>query len=104
MTHYMKTLIKQIKIHAKAAKSAPDIINHLDAIIGACGMLEQELERSAEVQDIPRTLLEFTRDYHTSKANEINRCAERLLAEYHDRDRYRYTAAVLDELLKRIVK
>lgn len=100
----MKTLINQIKIHAEAAKSEPDIINHLDAIIGACGMLEQAIERNAEALELPRMLIEFTRDFHISKANEINRNAERLLAESHDRDRYQYTAAVLNELLKRIEK
>ena len=98
----MKKLIDQIKSHAEAAKSEPDIINHLDAIIGACGMLEQAIERNAEALELPRMLLEFTRDFHLSKANEINRHAERLLAEHHDRDRYQYTAAVLNELLKRI--
>lgn len=101
----MKTLIKQIKRHAEAAKSAPDMINHLDAIIGACGMLEQGFERSAETQETPRTILEFTRDYHLSKANEIKLetlPADKLVAAYYDRDRLKYTAAVLDELLKRI--
>lgn len=101
----MKNLIKEIKSHAEVAKSAPDIINHLDAIIGACGMLEQALERSAEALETPRTLLEFTRDFHLSKANEIdlNKVpAERLTAAYYDKDRLHYTAAVLQEILKKI--
>ena len=96
----MKKLIKQIKIHAEAAKRESDVINHLDAIIGACGMLEQAIEHT----ELPEILLEFTRDFYLSKANEINRNAARLLAERHDRDRYQYTAAVLNELLNRIRK
>lgn len=91
----MKKLIDQIKSHAEAAKSEPDIINHLDAIIGACGMLEQAIERNAEALELPRMLIEFTRDFHISKANETS-------CNAHDRDRYQYTAKVLDELLKRI--
>lgn len=103
----MKKLIKQIKSHAEAAKSAPDIINHLDAIIGACGMLEQELERSAGTQETPQTLLEFTRDYHISKVNEIKLetlPADKFMAAYRDQEKFQYTAKVLDELLKRIAK
>lgn len=103
----MKNIISQIKIHAKAAKSALDRINHLDAIIGACGMLEQELERSAGAQETPRTLLEFTRDYHISKAAEIKLetlPAEKFMAAYRDQEKYQYTAKVLDEILKRIAK
>ena len=103
----MKKLINQIKSHAKAAKSAPDIINHLDAIIGACGLLEQELERSAEALELPRVLIEFTRDFHLSKANEIKLetlPAEKFMASYREQEKFQYTAKVLDELLKRIAK
>ena len=55
----MKTLINQIKIHAEAAKSEPDIINHLDAIIGVCGMLEQALKAHQKAVSV----IEFTRNF-----------------------------------------
>lgn len=50
-------------------------------------------------------LIEFTRDYHLSKANEIdlNKVpAERLTAAYYEKDRLQYVAAVLQEILKKI--
>ena len=101
----MKKLIKRIKSHAEAAKSAPDSINHLDAIIGVCGLLEQEIERRGTTMDTVKKLVEYTRDFHRAKAKEIElerTPVEKLTAAYYDRDRLQYTAAILDELLERI--
>lgn len=101
----MKTIIKQIKSHAEAAKNAQDRINHLDAIIGACGLLEQEIERNGLPMDTVKKLIEMIRDFHQAKAKEIElerTPVEKLTAAYYERDRLQYTATVLDELLKRI--
>ena len=100
----MKNLIHQIKSHAEAAKSAPDSINHLDAIIGVCGLLEQELEPET-IKEETKKLVEYTRDFHRAKAKEIElerTPVDKLTAAYYERDRLQYTAAILDELLKRI--
>ena len=48
----MKKLIKQIKLHAEAAKSEPDVINHLDAIIGACSMILEALKEQEKACNI----------------------------------------------------
>ena len=97
----MKTLINQIKIHAEAAKSEPDIINHLDAIIGVCGMLEQALKAHQKAVSV----IEFTRNFHIDREREIdlNKVpAEKLVAAHYDKDRLQYTVAVLQEILKKI--
>lgn len=97
----MKKLIKQIKRHAEAAKSEPDSINHLDAIIGACGMLEQALEAHNKAVSV----IEFTRNFHIDREREIdlNKVpAEKLVAAYYDKDRLQYTVAVLQEIFKKI--
>ena len=101
----MKTIIKQIKGHAEAAKSAPDRINHLDAIIGACGLLEQEIERNGMLMDTVKKLMLERREYHAALAKRIDLNAispENLQKQYYERDRYIYVAQMLDELLKRI--
>lgn len=101
----MKTIIKQIKDHAEAAKNAPDRINHLDAIIGVCGLLEQEIERNGMLMDTVKKLMQERREYHIALAKRIDLNAispENLQKQYYERDRLQYTAAVLDELLSRI--
>jgi hypothetical protein len=100
----MKTIITQIKNHAEAAKSAPDRINHLDAIIGACGLLEQEIERNDAPLDTVKKLIKANRDFYQAKAKEIELeriPVEKLIAAYYERDRLLYTAGVLNELLNR---
>ena len=101
----MKNFIKQIKSHAEAAKSAPDNSNHLDAIIGACGLLEQEIARGDMPMAAIKKLMKITIDLHQAKAKEIElerTPVEKLTAAYYERDRLQYTADILDELLKRI--
>ncbi len=101
----MRKLIKQIKSHAEAAKSAPDSINHLDAIIGVCGLLVQEIERNGMPMDTVKKLVQERREYNIALAKRIDLNAispENLQKQYYERDRLQYTAAVLDELLKRI--
>lgn len=101
----MKNIIKQIKSHAEAAKNAQDRINHLDAIIGACGLLEQEIERNGLPMDTVKKLVQERREYHADLAKRIDLNAiapENLQKQYYERDRLQYTAAVLDELLERI--
>ena len=101
----MRKLIKQIKSHAEAAKSAPDRINHLDAIIGACGLLDQEIERNGLPMDFFEKLVRERREYHIALAKHIDLNAispENLQKQYYERDRLQYTAAVLNELLKHI--
>ena len=101
----MRTIIQQIKSHAEAAKNAQDSINHLDAIIGACGLLEQEIERNGLPMDTVKKLVLERREYHAALAKRIDLNAiapENIQKQYYERDRLQYTAAVLDELLERI--
>lgn len=96
----MKELIKQLEQHATAAKDAPDRINHLDAIIGTCRLLAKALNGNSA-----KEVIEFTRDYHRAKANEIDLNSvqpEKLTAIYYERDRLQYTADVLQEVLNTI--
>ena len=96
----MKELIKQLEQHARAAKTEPDKVSHLDAIIGTCRLLAEALNSNSA-----KEVIEFTRDYHRAKANEIDLNAvlpEKLTAIYYARDRLQYTADVLQEVLNMI--
>ena len=67
-------------------------------------MLEQELEPET-IKEETKRLVEYTRDFHRAKAKEIElerTPVDKLTAAYYERDRLQYTAAILDELLKRI--
>lgn len=98
----MRGMIKLIELHANAAKTEPDWMNHLEAILDACRLLAEKLNGNNA-----REVIESTRDYHRAKANEIDLNAvqpEKLTAAYYKRDRLQYTAAVLQQVLNIIEK
>lgn len=98
----MKNLINQIKIHAEAAKTEPDVINHLDAIIGACGMLAEALEH--QPLDIKQVIREH-RENNAAMAKRIDLNAikpENLVKAYYDRECYIHAVLMLDEILKKL--
>lgn len=101
----MQKIIKQIEQHAKAAQTAPDAVNHLQAIIGACGILRNGIKAYNDQLATAKKLIEFTRDFHRGKAEQIDlnkTPSEKLLQAHFERDRLEYTANVLEEILKRI--
>ena len=101
----MQNIIKQIEQHAKAAQTAPDAVNHLQAIIGACGMLRNGIKAHNDQLAAAKKLITLTRDFHRGKAEQIDlnkTPPEKLLQTHSERDRLEYTANVLDEILRRM--